>query len=368
MIILRSFRIYFLQDNEFTFTTVDEFLQKLDPELQQISQSSLRDALKKEKFSEKICQLASAACLANYNQTIDIHAFVGLVSIAGIDAGTWRVKSKLGNKMIPEALLKLSGASLHNSTNVVELRECRDKTEVVYISSGKQSSKLFDYVVIAFPLNKNLDFSLGFDFDYKKYEMRLTKTYFIDGTLCLLPEIPLNKRNEILSCDDTIDFRGVSIQLPCDYNKKADAQLWLDEKSKLYKVFSRVDLDKNTLCKIFREDYKIVKEIDWYAYPEYDLLKNGEKRKEFPPIIIDSKERSRVFYLNSIEWSTSCMEASCIAARNISLLISKKEQSVEKTKESNHKFYKDPISIRSFVTILSIGVLFSSYFIRKCFN
>ena len=348
--------IYKLQDDAKTFTDVGEFLKSLDPKLLKASQRSLRSLLKEEKFSDELCQFGSAACLVNYNQSIDIQGFVGLVSLAGADANLWNVRSRSGNKEIPENLLKLSGATLYSNATVIEVKPYNEKTTITYISNNVECTKSYDYVVLAFPLTKNLDnFTLGFDFDPKNYEMQLTKAYFIEGNVSLFPNIPLDRRNELICCDDSLDFRSVSVQLPCDYTDKADSKLWLDDKKKLYKVFSKVDLDEKVLRKIFFDDYKIVKKIDWYAYPKYEVLSNDQ---HFPPVIIDSKERSRVYYLNSFEWSASCMEMSCISARNIALLISKQEQSVEKTLKSNTKFTKKS----NFKSILVLSAIFGFIF------
>jgi prenylcysteine oxidase/farnesylcysteine lyase len=367
------YRIYKLQDDGYTFQTVEQFLRKLDPNFFTISQNSMRSLLKYEKLSDAfIDQLASAACLVNYNQSIEIQGFVGIVSLAGAYANLWNVRSKSGNKEIPEELLKLSGANVLLNTRVTSVRPekfefgaCGNQTTVTYVQNGVENSKTYDYVVIAFPMTKNLDnFELDFGFDYSKYQMQLTKTYFIEGNVCLYPEIPLNRRVELIGCDDGIDFRSVSVQLPCDYNQKVDSKLWLDDGKKLYKVFSRINLDDGVLRKIFRDDYKIKKEIDWYAYPKYDVLSSdGTKPIEFPPVIIDSNERSRVFYLNSMEWSASCMETSCISARNIALLISNKEQTIEKTRKMNKKFKKSSIFGRFFggFCVLSVVVLAVAY-------
>ena len=333
-----------------------------------MTKSSFRNLLKNEKLSDELSQFGSAACLVNYNQNADIHGFVGLVSLAGADSNLWNVKSRVGNRDIPLSLFRLSGSSLLLNTMVLGLKQDNEEICLTFVNEGTERNVNFDYVVIAFPLNKNVkNFDLGFDFDYANYEMQLTKTYFIEGNVCLYPQVPINRRNELISCDDSIDFRSVSIQLPCDYSDKTDSKLWLDKNKKLYKVFSRIDLEDEKLRKIFSSDYKIVKKIDWYAYPKYDSLINEEKRKEFPPVIIDSKEK-RVFYANSIEWSASCMETSCISARNIALMISKKEQNFDKTIESNTKFCKNS-SPRIFLrTAMAILFLLFSYFIKQFLN
>ena len=68
-----------MQENGFTFTTLDEFLNSISPQLHAASKMSLRNLLQRENFNERINELANVACLANYGQSIDIDGFVGLV-------------------------------------------------------------------------------------------------------------------------------------------------------------------------------------------------------------------------------------------------------------------------------------------------
>jgi hypothetical protein len=80
---------------------------------------------------------------------------------------------------------------------------------------------------------------------------------------------------------------------------------------------SAADFDK-----VFEAGYELVKEMPWLAYPKY---RENIDLKQIPDIVLDEESRRRVYYLNAMEWSASCMEISCISARNVSLLIAGKE-------------------------------------------
>ena len=82
----------------------------------------------------------------------------------------------------------------------------------------------------------------------------------------------------------------------------------------------------------------MVTSIPWLAYPKYD---ENPESSTIPAIILDSEERSRVFYSNAIEWSSSCMEICCIQSRNIALLIANKDKQLVNPKRK--RFFMNPI-------------------------
>lgn len=187
----------------------------------------------------------------------------------------------------------------------------------------------FDYVIIGFPIyNKTLGKNFQIDFEnmdqFSSLEMQLTNTYFISGEIKLFNGLPTDKRVELLGMDPEVAFRSVSVQLPTDYSKEKDKELYLNKTGpKLYKIFAEQDLNEDSFSKIFKNDYKVLKRIPWLAYPKYNLKPSS---KSIPSVILDSSERSRVFYLNSLEWSSSCMEICAISARNVANLITSKEK------------------------------------------
>ena len=163
--------------------------------------------------------------------------------------------------------------------------------------------------------------------------MQLTNTYFVYGTVKLFANLPVNKHIQLHSVDPSIPYRTICVNLPCDYSKTKDAHLYATDGNKLYKIFSEEPLYKDTFESIFEEGYEMVREMPWLAYPKYQ---ENPRAKVIPSVILDGDERSRVFYLNSLEWSTSCMEVSAISARNVSLLIANKENVVRDKKKINY--------------------------------
>lgn len=303
-------------------------MSKLNPELYNIAQGSLEKTLRVQKFNGRIInELASIACLTNYGQSIEIDGFVGSVSLAGLIDDLWSVRT--GNKSVVEKLIEKTGVDLHLNTNVKEI--CQDSSEqeknlVVYENKDlKECRELFDYVIIAFPLYKDVfdnQFKLEFDVeDLKNLEMQITNTYIIYGEQILFPEMPPNKRINLHCIDPILPYRSICVQLPCDYCSKNDKKLYMNDPEKLYKIFSDKILDEKNFDKIFKKGYRIIQIIPWRAYPKY--TRNPDK-KEIPRIVLD-KTRSRIFYSNSMEWSSSCMEISCISARNVANMIGLKE-------------------------------------------
>ena len=138
-----------------------------------------------------------------------------------------------------------------------------------------------------------------------------------------------------------VDATGV--KLPCDYSRSKDKSLYKASDHKLYKLFAQCRLDSSHFERIFDADYKLVDEMDWLAYPKYPTFSSDDDKQQpdkpdfyhegdddLPDIVLDGgsgEPDARVYYANALEWMSSCMEMSCIAARNISLLIAKKESS-----------------------------------------
>lgn len=341
-------------------------MTKLNPKLYEISQRSLVKTLREQNFNDRIInELASIACLTNYGQSIEIDGFVGSVSLAGLIDDLWSVKT--GNKSVVEKLIEKSGVDLRLNTNVKEI--CQDSSEpqknlVVYETKDqKECRELFDYVIIAFPLYKDVfdnHFKIEFDVEQlKNLEMQITNTYIIYGEQVLFPEMLSNKRINLHCVDPMLPYRSICVQLPCDYCSKGDRNLYMNGPEKLYKIFSEQVLDEKNFDRIFKQGYRIIEKIPWKAYPKY--IRNPEK-KIIPNIVLD-KNRSRVFYSNSMEWSSSCMEISCISARNVTNMIGLKENAKLKPffTRSKHKINVHFVCKMSSIFLIS-AFIFSCYF------
>jgi len=347
------------------------------------SNTSIKQVLEAKGFNKRIVdELTNIACLDNYGQSNHVDGFVGLVSICGIIGDLWRVKG--GSKRVPESLLTKSGANVMKNTHVKSISKSDDnpdKNVIVYETSDKRKVVVddFDYVLIAMPIyNGLLGASFNLDFDrtteLDTYKMQRTNTYIINGTCKLFPNLPENKRIQLRSVDPSVSYRTCCVQLPCDYEQKKDSSLFLTNAPKLYKVFAEVDLATADFDKLFEAGYELVKEMPWLAYPKYQ---ENIDLKQMPDIILDAESRQRVYYLNAMEWSASCMEISCISARNVSLLISQKEKELTKSKKSK-KFFNSKFLNEELVTpnsllhgvcllssILSISIFFFTYYKDK---
>jgi prenylcysteine oxidase/farnesylcysteine lyase len=308
-------------------------------------------------------ELANVACLSNYDQDSSINGFVGIISMANfMCTNFWSIKN--GNKQIPNRLLKLSGANVFLNSKIKSLSAKNDdKNLLVYEKNGAEHEKIYDYIVVAFPLTLNDEFVINFNFtDHFEYQMKTTKVVFVRGELDYSNEIPLNNHLiTVMSADPALDYRSIESVIPCDGT--------IENKNNIYKI---VLTDIDSLKKIFK-NYEIIQQVDWPAYPLYKILEDPQPVKKvprqknephiaktslYPRLIIDSQERSRIFYLNSIEWLASSMEMSCINARNIALLISNKQQSKEITLKKNgiystskRRYHRDACGILSALSI-----------------
>ncbi|CAF1145595.1 unnamed protein product [Adineta ricciae] len=323
-------RIYDYQDNGRTFQTVDEFLQMLDQEFSQSTQTSFRKYLNEKGFGKLfIDELAQMAALVNYDQSVDsMNAFPGLVSLMASGSTLWHVKG--GNYLVPkqllDRLLKQSDVQYVNgrvkSIAEVHRKDADDQGGNIRLSYQPANSELvhavdYDYVIVAFPLhrdNRN-DFVIQTTdlFNQYDYRMQLTHASFLSGKLnCQIYNLTTSecqRLNAIFYTNPSLPYRSVS-----------QLQTVNDAKGKLpktvYKVFSPEKLSTSDYKRIFEDDdkFQLLEDIPWLAYPKYDYP------QKVPPIEINSN----TFYVNAMEWSASCMEIEAISARNVAMLITKK--------------------------------------------
>ena len=294
----------------------------------------------------------------------------------------WSIKN--GNYQIQERLLKLCGVNLQLNSDVRYIGASKTdfdlKNVLIYRSNGVAYEQSFDYIIFANPLSTNDDLMIDLDYsEYKNCEMKKVKTIFVHGELNL-EYAPKNKPVNIFSCDPLSNFQSIE-----------------SISQNLYKI---VLSNGGTLDNIFT-NYEIVKEFEnEEAYPAYKKLEEShldpkrqidyKNRKKidksaksskikvstssdveadptkknvsiYPRIYMDSVERSRIFYLNSIEWLAKSNEILTINARNIALLISKKEQGSQITyinngvyARSKRVYYNDICGV---ITSLSIFLL-----------
>lgn len=239
-----------------------------------------------------------------------------------------------------------------NETNPEEL------TNIISESAdGKVTNESYDYVIVAVPLHESTDPKLEIDFasfdQLNRLKMQRTNTYFVYGQVKLFPKLPTNKRLELFSVEPSLPCRSIATQQPCDYSRK-DRSLFVKSPIKLYKIFAEQELGESEWEVVFEKGYQIVKYMPWLAYPKYESKIDFELA---PPIILDQKERSRVLYLNALEWCASCMEMECVAARNLCNIIAEKETSCVK----KIRFFNQPNRVRSYFGVSLSIILIANF-------
>ena len=317
--LLNSFStIYDKLDNGLGYETVEKLLDEMGPmsksgqsshEMNLLTKVSIADKLRGLSMSDEfINELAMIAMKVNYNQFPEnIHAFVGAVSLAGIQDGLWRVRG--GNYRIPECLLKKSSSTLLPS----RVDTIKPNKEGRYDLSYDNIVEAFDIVVVATPLTEdktNLKLVgpqgiLHFPGNYQR-----TLAYLVHGSLNMSSfEVHDDSGTENFFMIDRNDpISSLSRLTPVDF--KPDVEV---ETPEVYKVFSRVELIDADFAKYFAQVHSKML-VDWLAYPQY---KSAQDMESFVL-------QNNLYYLNAIEWSASAMEMSALAAKNVANLISTK--------------------------------------------
>ena len=240
----------------------------------------------------------------------------------------WHVQG--GNFLIPkmllENLLKLNDVQFVQghvkSIEEVHRIDKDDQGGDVRLAYQPKNSQLvhsvdYDYIIVAFPLHRdNLeDFHISSNnFNQNLFRMQSTHANFLHGTFnCSRFQLTNNgcqRLKAIFYTDPSLPYRSVAQQRPVDHD---GSRLDKTEKS-VYKVFSPDVLSYFDYEKIFNVDqFELAQNIPWLAYPKYN------HPQSFPPIRLNKK----VFYVNAMEWSASCMEIEAISARNIAMLLTK---------------------------------------------
>ncbi|XP_021925663.1 prenylcysteine oxidase-like isoform X2 [Zootermopsis nevadensis] len=316
-------RIYTLQANGKSFSSVLDLLNAMSPQFVDYMHVSTKDGLKQNGFSEKIIdELVTATLTANYGQSTSVHEFVGSVSVAGADGGLWAVHG--GNKIVTEMLLEQSDATLINArvTNVT----LRPETEDFVVDSvhGKNyTSSLYDIVIIATPLTEDTQANIKFT----NFPKILKFPGIYHRTVCTIVHGKLNVTyfgfenekdavEEILTVKQDLLFSSIGRLNPVDYKPNEGVfDVW--------KVFSQKPLTEEQLNNLFLHE-RDVKVIDWLAYPQYHTKQRNDE------FIL----HKNLFHINAIEWAASAMEMSVVGAKNVCLLSYKAWTGIEETEKT----------------------------------
>ncbi|XP_053320077.1 prenylcysteine oxidase 1 [Spea bombifrons] len=318
-------RIYRYQTFDYSFSTTESLLHALGGnDFMTKLNVTVDEALQRAGFSQKfIDEIVTPAMRVNYNQGVKINGFVGAVSLAGTDSGLWSVEG--GNKLVCTGLVYSSKAQLIQGTVTSMQEKVRPLKsggtvklyELSYETSAGPGLEMYDIVVIATPLNKdvsNISF-LGFNPPIHTFSKRYQQTVatFVHGQLnssffgCSSPcrfEV-----SEILTTDNPkLFFSSVGAVSPVKAKSESEASQSA-ESLKVWKVFSPEPLTKDQLDLLFKSHHA-VSEKKWLAYPLYS------PPEKMPPVIL----HDRIYYVNSIELAASAMEMSAISAKNVALL------------------------------------------------
>jgi len=209
--------------------------------------------------------------------------------------------------------------------------------------------------------------------------------YVIDGSLKLnFPGLVKNKLVNLQTFDPKYKFRAVRSYLPFKKPENCFVDLIL------YSVISFEKLNESNFDQIFEKGkyskkyfkkqfsvlnflkgYKVVATLDnTYSAPLYKKVRYSHT--PFPQVLIDGVDRSRIVYLKNYEWLIGgSKESTCMSARNIALLISKKELGknfVHKTSYKPNKLLnliRNDITSFSFYFLLRITKIFEKFLFRQ---
>lgn len=307
-------RIYCLQSNKVAFKSLSDLMNSTHPELLTNTQQTMSEYLTKLGISELLQnEMVTASIHANYNQELDVHAFVGSVSLAGGMVGSlWKVKD--GNFQLPEKVIQ------HNAVNLVKgsvtsILKSGARFSVSYSSSAGVEAAVeteeFDAVVLATPLH-NADLILPSDVTVVPQEFQRTVATFVNGDLA--PLVPgVENPGDIL----TVVSKEELIFSSIGFKGKG-------EPGKNYKIFSKKPLSDSEIKKLFRKVNEM-KVVDWNAYPKYSA------RKTLP----DFELMPGLYHINAVEAAASAIEMSCIGSQNVALLVFQYLENVENINPDN---------------------------------
>ncbi len=189
--------------------------------------------------------------------------------------------------------------------------------ELTYDSQNENSSELYDIVVVATPLQQNINSGISFHgFEPQLPEIagsyHQTVASIIHGYLnCSyfgFPDPKLFPFSSILTADTPGLFFNSAASV-CPVNISSGFRRKQPQEAGIYKVFSPKPLEKSELKTLFKSYYS-VQVTDWLAYPHYGSTQG------LPPVEL----YENLYFLNGIEWAGSAMEMSSVAAKNIALL------------------------------------------------
>ncbi|CAF4367233.1 unnamed protein product [Rotaria sp. Silwood2] len=240
-----------------------------------------------------------------------------------VEGGNYLVSKKILEYLLQQSDVQFVKGHVKSVTDVHRI-DIDDQGGNVRLSYQPSNSELvhavdYDNVIIAFPLHRDNinDFVLQATDNFNQYDYRMQSTHanFLHGKLnCQqfnLTQNECQRLKAIFYTNPSLPYRAVAEQHTVNENKEQYKNI---DKS-VYKIFSPNELSLSDYKQIFDNDnFQLIQDIPWLAYPKY------EHPQKMPPIQINKN----IFYLNAMEWSSSCIEIEVISARNIAMLLTKK--------------------------------------------
>ncbi|GAA34351.2 prenylcysteine oxidase [Clonorchis sinensis] len=335
--IIRDFvKIYSLQDRGYCFTTTARLFEALKPEFLEMTKWTYGDWLsKKHRVGETLKEeIAYGLVSNNYCQNLNVHAFVGFITMATLLSKLFSVKG--GNEQVPQRLVDsaMKGGCPDNPSQLVNaqvtsIRSTKVEScswEVEYRpNDGKQIKRdTFDYVILAVPLNQqtNIQTDGSVQLPYSEYQ-QVDKCLFY-GSLKnwkfgIGPSSYLARQGVVICPNQTSYLTGTCafrslISFSMEKNRTNEQRIW--------NSFSVPRQTPDPIKSIGNEYIDQSGEkptppaiVNWLAYPVYEPVQNPHE--DLGKFVLAPK----FYYVNAIEKMASCIEIAAIGGRNAALLV-----------------------------------------------
>lgn len=345
------------------YTTPEELLEALGPGCSSLTREAASTWLTRALPGggglpdNLVRELVTGGMRANYGgQGCDaLHAFVGLVSVAGgVASRCFAVRG--GNEQVPKRLLEAARPN-RILTGTTARRVRRVKSDAaglweVVVERGAPAQAMkgrgspephgpthvegpFDVVVLAHPSERScvhLEGSSVEAFDgcpVDRKPFRRCVTHFVQGVLRRSYFEPTSADGErgsppmqvLTVSGSTAPFYSIGLQLPTDIETEDEAQRLLNGAlhgdSAVFKIFAGEELTEAQLDAIFERREGKTRLVDWYAYPKYEVP------QVLKPFVLDDEGDGSLLYLNAIEQAASALEMSAVSARNAANLVAR---------------------------------------------
>jgi prenylcysteine oxidase/farnesylcysteine lyase len=237
-----------------------------------------------------------------YGQDVSMNALATSIALAGAGLAGKLFSVSGGNHRVCEGLLRESGATLLEGTEVARISR-EGATFSIGLSDGRTFSH--DIVVLATPGGVSALEPCGLalpESTRRSRPFQTTWATFVKGTpqaayfgLARAEDLP----DSVLTLeDDAIPFSSLGL-----VGAAPDG-------AQIYKLFSREPLAESLLDEVF-SSFDAVEQVRWQAYP---VLRPS---RDLPPFRL----AEGLYWVNAMEFAVSTMETEAVAARNVANLV-----------------------------------------------